>query len=98
MNYRKGSEDISPSVLLIIRPAQPRTRFEQDIGFSHIHLKADFAGFVKQVIDVPEAFDEVAIGLSWSCKSDREEEKIKQGSGGGCRGGSSYSKADTMYE
>lgn len=85
-------------VLSVIRPAELRTRLEQDIAFSHNHLNADFAGFMKHALDVSETFEKVDSGPQWSHKSDREGEKPKKDRGGGGHVGSSSSKASTKHD
>lgn len=85
-------------VLSFIRPAKVQTRFEQDISFSHNHLKVDFAGFMKHTIDVSEAFEKVDSGPPRSCESNREGEKTKKDGGGGGHAGSSSGKASTKHD
>ena len=85
-------------VLSAIRPAQLRTRLEQDLGFSHIDLKANFSGFMTHAIAVSEAFEKVDNGPQRPRKSDREGDKIKKDSGGGAHIGASSSKAGTKKD
>lgn len=53
----KASKTAVHHILLVNRPAQLQTRLEQDIGFSHNHLKANFVGFMRYAIEIPQAFE-----------------------------------------
>lgn len=74
---------------------QLRSRLEQDIAFSHHHLKADFQGFMTHALEVSEAFEKVDSGPSRSRKFDKESEKTKSCNSGS---GSSSSRAGLKNE
>ena len=60
-------------VLSAIRPAQLRTRLEQDIAFSHNDLKANFDGFMAHALDVSAAFEKIDFGNPKSSKPENRK-------------------------
>lgn len=74
-----------------IRPAKVRSRLEQDLGFAHYHLTADFTGFMQHAFRVSQAFEILDVGPRKAHKVDEDGEKIKNPGGSS---GSSSSKAD----
>lgn len=63
-------------VVSVVRPAQLRTGLEQDLGFSHNDLKANFDGLMAHAPDVSVAFEKV---YSDSPKSHKSEKGILKG-------------------
>lgn len=64
-------------VLSSCRPTQLRTRLEQDISFSHHHLKANFAGFMQHALDVSTAFEKVDNGPPKARKAEKDVDNNK---------------------
>jgi len=85
-------------VISAVKPAQLRTRLEQDIAFSHHDLRADFTGFMKHAIDLSSAFQRVDNGPLKSRKGDKDLPKSKKDVADGSTVGSSSSKAGVKYD
>ena len=64
-------------VLSVIKPASLRERLEQDIGFSHSHLKNDYTGFMRHATDLSDAFERVDTGPPRARKHDRGDHRGK---------------------
>ena len=76
-------------VISAIRPTTLGTRIEQDLGFSHARLKADFSGFMAHAISLSEAFERLDCGHPKTRKSDKDNQNVKKDSNIGKTGFSS---------
>lgn len=76
-------------VLSVIKPASLRERLEQDIGFSHSHLKNDYTGFMRHATDLSDAFERVDTGPPRARKHDRGDHRGKNEKSTGQKGTSS---------
>lgn len=59
-------------MLLVIKHSHLRCRLEQDIGFSHIHLKHDFSRLMKQIIKLLDLFGTINSDPQKANKSKKE--------------------------
>ena len=78
MSDGKSQNAAVKHVLSAIRPAQLRTRLEQDIAFSNNDLKANFDGFMAHALDVSAAFEKVDCGNPKSSKPEKDDAKPKK--------------------
>lgn len=87
-------------VISVVKPAQLKSRTEQDISFAHVKLKYDFKGFIKHAFKLSEAFEKIDSGPPKNNKPDKDNgspNKDRKGNKAGqsSQSGGSSSKSTT---
>ena len=65
-------------IISVVKPAQLKTRLEQDIGFSKADLKSDFKGFMQHALELSVAFEKLDNGNPRANKTDTDADKGKK--------------------